>query len=760
MDTSRRAVEAYWRSRMIDGVTSDEDKVAPVYKLDEVCELLRTSHAGIVKEVADYILKRLDHKNPVVKQKTLRLIKFAVGKSGVEFRREMQRHSAVVRQLFHYKGYPDPLKGDALNKAVRDSAHEAVSAIFASDDVKAPTEGIKRRMEGFGNTNFEMPIEDKRSFLSEVVGLGSASIKHGLSTIASAHSFKKNDNGTYRSPNLHRSLTNEMDNRDSYEGNDDRERWTSPVASKNVASASWSQDSSLSMDVTSTNGGTTGEKSREEKLLETIVTSGGVRLQPTRDAIQVRMKAICVLESILRRKDDTYCSTVGSYFMENRDCVIKCSESPQASLREKGSKVLNLLDGESTSGTRQVEESSAKPAPVVPVPDLIDTSGTDDYESEDMTHHQTHESNANIMSTGSLVDDIFGGDSITNITTDGENGKEDPFADVSFHVTEERGKLDDIFSGLTVDEKKPVTESTNPTNSQQSEFLDIFGPPTIHPQETRKTEVHDLIGGLSTGELGQGNKLPGGASGGGISVFNLDAAGGPSLSPANESLGGFVSPQIIGMNQHAFFPMGSMPYTVPQGIMLNQSFASQPINYGAMGSFISQQQLLFQNFGRLNPGIAHASGNADSSPLPDIFQRSNNQVQSHVPTMSSSKEDSRAFDFISNEEKGFVHFRKVQHATSSCTSEISFAHVDAFHGPRHVSTASHHAALVPRHGNASPPPPVLRFLLSVDVRRAEADFLVSEVQRKEVRGGERGKEGVEVTRCRGGALVRRGGRLC
>lgn len=71
MDQSRRAVESYWRSRMVDGVTSDEDKVAPVYKLEEVCELLRTSPASIVKEVSDYILKRLDHKSPIVKQKVL-----------------------------------------------------------------------------------------------------------------------------------------------------------------------------------------------------------------------------------------------------------------------------------------------------------------------------------------------------------------------------------------------------------------------------------------------------------------------------------------------------------------------------------------------------------------------------------------------------------------------------------------------------------------------------------------------------------------
>ncbi|KAJ6427513.1 hypothetical protein OIU84_022999 [Salix udensis] len=136
MDSSRRAVESYWRSRMIDGATSDEDKVTPVYKLEEICELLRSSHVTIVKEVSDFILKRLDHRSPVVKQKALRLIKYAVGKSGVEFRREMQRHSAAVRQLFHYKGQMDSLKGDALNKAVRDTAHETISAIFSEENVR------------------------------------------------------------------------------------------------------------------------------------------------------------------------------------------------------------------------------------------------------------------------------------------------------------------------------------------------------------------------------------------------------------------------------------------------------------------------------------------------------------------------------------------------------------------------------------------------------------------------------------------------
>ena len=56
---------------MIDAATSDEDKVTPIYKLEEICELLRSSPPGIVQEVSEFVLKRLDHKSPIVKQKVI-----------------------------------------------------------------------------------------------------------------------------------------------------------------------------------------------------------------------------------------------------------------------------------------------------------------------------------------------------------------------------------------------------------------------------------------------------------------------------------------------------------------------------------------------------------------------------------------------------------------------------------------------------------------------------------------------------------------
>lgn len=74
-----------------------------------------------------------------------------------------------------------------------------------------------------------------------------------------------------------------------------------------------------------------------------IIFSGNYLFQfacvQRRTFFQVRMKAICVLEAILRKKEDEPYLIITSYFSENRDSVVKCSELPQASLREKAIKV-------------------------------------------------------------------------------------------------------------------------------------------------------------------------------------------------------------------------------------------------------------------------------------------------------------------------------------------------------------------------------------------------------------------------------------
>ncbi|KAI3885651.1 hypothetical protein MKW92_001906 [Papaver armeniacum] len=700
MDTSRRAVESYWRSRMIDAATSDEDKVAPVYKLEEICELLRSSHVSIVKEVSDFILKRLDHKSPIVKQKALRLIKYGVGKSGVEFRREMQRHSIAVRQLLHYKGQPDPLKGDALNKSVRETAQEAISAIFAGEESKpAPSEDLNRRIEGFGNTNYEISSssssssDDRKSFFSEVVGIGSASIKQGLSQIAAAHSLKKNDNGSYRSPNLRRSLTTERDH-DRYrsaESQNESRSSLSPAISTNSAAGTWGQETRVNMSET-TNGvsgsGYSGSKTREERLLETIVTSGGVRLQPTRDALQVflaealkldavalchalesklqshlwqvRMKAVCVLESIVRKKDDEHFEIVASYFAENRDSVVQCSESPQASLREKATKVLNILDGDQATGLRNYSENESHVkvgTAAVQMPDLLDTSGPDDfYGNEDFTQTQ-NDNLGHTVSATAPVTDLFGDSLITGLSTTEQKNEDDPFADVSFHTNEEKEQTDDLFSGLTIDNKDNTNDSNifTSTNNSRPELVDIFSSSSesyLHEPTVGK-DMNDLMAGLSVNGSAPEMKQQG-------NTFS-DLKTQQNQPISSDGLNGMFGSQM-NVNPNASFPVGTMPYNMPPNMMFNPAFASQQMNYGVMGSFLAQQQLLatmsnFQQLGNFsalggNANLGNLPGNNQdvgySSPLPDIFNPAL-PAQNHSTILNNpKKEETKAFDFISD----------------------------------------------------------------------------------------------------------------
>ncbi|KAG5026014.1 hypothetical protein AAZX31_08G200300 [Glycine max] len=688
MESSRRAVESYWRSRLIDSATSDEDKVAPVYKLEEICELLRSSHVSIVKEVSEFVLKRLEHKSPIVKQKALRLIKYAVGKSGVEFRREMQRHSVAVRQLFHYKGQLDPLKGDALNKAVRDTAHETISAIFSEDNnnnKSAPAEDLNRRIQGFGNTNYEPPLEDKKSFISEVVGIGSASIKQGLNSLTQGHSLMKNDPGSYKSPNLRRSLTNETEHGDRYEPVAYRnETQSSFGASKNQSTGPWNQDSRLTK--VETSNGESGasyveSKTREDKLLETIVTSGGVRLQPTRDAIQVflteaakldalalshalelklqspiwqvRMKAVCVLEAILRKKDDDHFSPVDSYFTENKDVVLRCSESPQASLRERTVKVLGLLGGGQPNSSMINSEKAVKTenATVAELPDLIDTGDSNDYHGNDDTLKGTSDQNiANLTSSTPLVDDLFG-DFSGSIGASQEPKNGDPFADVSFHTSENKEHADDLFSGMTVgSDKQGDLKSHRQGNITEPQLFDIFA--SNSEQGNHKEPVSDLMAGLSMDENTSSTKQKGTSP----SIHSESLFSGLNNHIPDNTSGGMLSSQPMGFNVNPMFPTGPMPYNMQPGFMLNQPYSSQPLNYSAMGTLLAQQQFLatmanFQHLSNVNmqdDGVAQMAGPNGRSPLPDIFQP-NFQTQTPSSMINTSrKEETKAFDFISD----------------------------------------------------------------------------------------------------------------
>ncbi|KAK4410265.1 protein MODIFIED TRANSPORT TO THE VACUOLE 1 [Sesamum angolense] len=643
MQQSRRAVESYCRSRLIDAATDEEDKVTPVYKLEEICNLLRSSHESAVKEVSGFILKRLEHKSPVVKQKllddlnafsviklnrvrglskqishcgmlafpALRIIKYAVGKSGAEFRREMQRHSVAVRQLIHYKGQLDPLKGDALNKAVRETAQEALSLLFSSDDSAASTteSRLGSRIQGFGNTNYEMPSEDKKSFISEVVGIGSATIRQGLSSLRQSPSLRKtNDSGSYKVPNLRRSLTQETNFSDQYEGIDSpTETYDSSRFSNNAGSGTWGQHVNASQAETSggDSGSTYGHKTREEKLLETIVIAGGVRLQPTRDALHIFLVEASKLNAL------------------------SLGHAIETKLRSPQWQVLSLLGCEQSGEGNHVEESTEMSQPAV-MPDLIDAGGANDLAGiEDSKKTQNEPKISDLAaSTAPLIDDLldgnFGGDVSSPLKSD-----DDPFADVSFHMRQDKDHAADVFSGMAVD-KSGTMKSHIGTHTTESEPFYLFSSSSevFQEHENPRKDISNLMDGLSI-------------NGNGPSIKKNESF----AEKGSDALNSEITSQAAAVNANPMFPLDALAYNFPSGFMYNPGFASQPMNYSAMGSLLAQQQLLatmttFQQLGNLQSSTINTTANSKGgnfSPLPSVF---NPVIVTQPPTsmMNGSKE--------------------------------------------------------------------------------------------------------------------------
>eukprot|EP00439_Symbiodinium_sp_Y106_P077295 s983_g16.t1 len=106
------------------------------------------------QQLADYLLKKLEKDNPHVKLKCLKIIKHVCEQGKPEFKRAVQRKADVVKACLQFRGTPDPLKGDAPNKAVREEADLAVKAVFSSNaslNAYGFSTAQGKKMQGFGS---------------------------------------------------------------------------------------------------------------------------------------------------------------------------------------------------------------------------------------------------------------------------------------------------------------------------------------------------------------------------------------------------------------------------------------------------------------------------------------------------------------------------------------------------------------------------------------------------------------------------------
>ncbi|KAK9803894.1 hypothetical protein WJX72_002592 [[Myrmecia] bisecta] len=512
--------------RKLEEATSPKDDVTPVYLLEEVWQLLQNGPPDVTAGMIDFTNRRLGHKSPIVKQKTLRVIKYICSKGSSDYKRNISKHATAVRELTHYKGEQDPFKGDVPNQRVRDSAKEALDAMFGATETgynpNSATPTLTNRIQGFGSASADsgMALSSTSTANGDTAtsssgggrmqGFGnprfesSAKAGGGLGGAGQKWmpSIPKGLIAAKRAPMLN------TEDKGGYSSGEDNGTYRRPTP----LPAQQPPPSRLSAPA---------DGSEEQRLVDQICTPGGLRAQPEREDLRVfvestanhngptlarllqnklesgswqeTLRGLCALEAVINQGSSASCGEIAVHFQADPSAVRKATTSPQATVRQRAAKVLQLIGGST------LDDTSSSAAPVANggkagQPDLIgDLLGGSDSEPAP-------------RASGDLLSDLMGDPTPTSS------------ADLG------------MFSGLAVSsaaQPSAAQHSAAPSSNGLAELSGLSVPATSASQPS----AADMFGGLSLG---------GGAGAQQASTASSAFAAGPAQS-AGDLLGGLSS---------------------------------------------------------------------------------------------------------------------------------------------------------------------------------------------------------------------------
>lgn len=113
----------------VDKATSPEDAPTPGFLYQELVKYSFQS-PSTCDELLDVLLARLQHSSPNARLKALRCLRHLLDKGSRQLRRELQRKTDRLRDCTSFRGPPDPLRGDAPYRLVREEAQSLLNALF------------------------------------------------------------------------------------------------------------------------------------------------------------------------------------------------------------------------------------------------------------------------------------------------------------------------------------------------------------------------------------------------------------------------------------------------------------------------------------------------------------------------------------------------------------------------------------------------------------------------------------------------------
>ncbi|CAL5227111.1 g10020 [Coccomyxa viridis] len=617
-------------------------------------ELIRNLPSEAVASLVDQTRKRLSHKSPIVKQKTLRLIKFICSKGSSEFKRSMSKQASEIRSLTYFRGEPDPFKGDVPNQKVRDMAKEALDAVFAAVDLNpVPTTApLQSRIQGFGGssntsvssassqsgnaaasssssrmTGFGNPRFEGAAKKSSNASLNVTSPKAILGAISNAAGFS---NPTRQQ--LERSLSQEKV--DAYGGEDDRPSGYHPRTMGTGVSGGNASYSSPQLTAAA-------EGSEEERAVEGICALGGLRAQPSREDLrmfvenvaslngaqvaellqakmegaswQVVLRALHAVEAVLQQGSTAACGEIAVHFQTDPSPVRKAAGSPQASVRQRAAALLKLLGADSAEAPAGAPRG-AQPASAADLMGGMDepdnaaaAAAGSDLMGDLLAGNDA--SQAPVQHTGGLLEELAGPNSSSAGAFAHSNGVAGSAANRS-EASSEQGAAD-MFGGLSLGGGSATANQNFHQASAAPE--DLFGGlSTTQPAGSCAAGDGDMFGGLSLGATaGSASAAP--LTGGSAkqpqtaaAPFDADLFGGAMNGHSSQSVPMGIPQQSNGMGGDIF---GAHPAGSPGLMSMASPVKPQQMgHYGMQGGMqgvpwqVQQQHMQMQQQYGIMPG--------------------------------------------------------------------------------------------------------------------------------------------------------------
>ena len=149
-------VNLWWKVKsIVDKATSNDENNTSGFIYNEIAQMTFESDSHST-QVLEKLISRLSTNQPIVKKKSLMVIKYCIEKGNPNFKRDLHQKMQDLRNASNFTGPLDVLEGDAPYRRVREEANKVMNLMYDNNNNNNNNPNTKKiqieNMQGINKT--------------------------------------------------------------------------------------------------------------------------------------------------------------------------------------------------------------------------------------------------------------------------------------------------------------------------------------------------------------------------------------------------------------------------------------------------------------------------------------------------------------------------------------------------------------------------------------------------------------------------------